>query len=262
MIASSGKYLSRLLLSASCCFVLMPGANAGTTFYFSDIDNSDTTNSGTIKESIPGPDIAVGTITAWSNGDEDGPTVALGTDPFSQSDLDKWGGGVGVGGEFSPEHSLDNVFAQEFVLALFDQKVVLSDVYVGWNGTQDGWGNVDDSDMTIMAFTDGDFSQTDLDGVSPAGLEGAGWEKVNNLFNVTNGWTSIGNSTDIASTAWLIGAYNPFISGNSYGKCCDSGVKLKKLYGTFAPPETQVPLPGTALLLGLGLLMVRARTRR
>lgn len=237
----------------------------------------------TYDEGGSGPDV---TVSGWAN------TIGSNT-MMQQGDVTHFGGGNGLGvrnadypggpngggddGEGTPpEHAIDNNDRFDFVLFDFGASVTLSEVTLGFYSN--------DSDITVLAFTDP--SSDPLDG-----------DNVNDLNDRTltataqdltgNGWTLIGNYDvdgidgssvpitaginpgDVSASYWLIGANADIFGGTcTQGSSpdCDNSpkdyVKLIALAGdinTPPPPTTSVPEPSTLLALAGGLALIRRR---
>ena len=166
----------------------------------------------------------------------------------------------------APEHAIDNNQRHEMLLLTFTSAKILSKVGVGYVGYSD-------SDLTVMAYTGGALGT-----VPPSALVGATWAS---LALAGSGWTRVGNydgngaigqrninAAAIASSYWLIGAYNPLAApgGSTTGVTLDSGDDYIKLLNvtsvTPVTPSSSVSEPGTMALLGLGLLGVGLARRR
>lgn len=202
-------------------------------------------------------------------------------DEFVSYNLSSYSSGIVINrNESSPEHAIDNYGPEEFVLFVFNQPVVLTDLWIGWPD------NTYDTDMTVLAYTGTDSynstympnlnsDPTDTTGTT-RGLTNAGWDLVGDpnysghLSNVdSDKYVSIKNTGNVASTHWLVGAYNKYLSGAVSGITNDDDyAKLKKIRGFVNetpgcqpgdPCNGTVPSPATAALLGLGLLLLRKR---
>jgi MYXO-CTERM domain-containing protein len=196
------------------------------------------------------------TITAWGNTSGTNGTANA---EYRPRDLHEYSGGIGAGPGSSPRHAVGDWNVHEFILLEFDMPTTLTDLQIGWRSN--------DSDMTIMAFTGGSFTRSDmydrnsdlLDTTGTTrGLTNAGWELISNPMNVqTNVLTSIGNNTNVSSSYWLIGTYNNHLNGTNSSSYNDF-FKLKLVKG-YKGEDNGVPLPTTAALLGLGLLALGRR---
>jgi hypothetical protein len=150
------------------------------------------------------------------------------TTTIAQSTI-QWfsGNGWGIGGEATPEHSIDNVGGYEMMLLDFtpsSKKVSLTSLTVGWNGTQNYCTTTNNvttcsgSDMTVLAYT-GAGTPTSLVGKNWTSLLSSGWTLIGNYTKVLNGnsttYSQAINAASVSSSYWLIGAYNPLAANGS-----------------------------------------------
>ena len=204
------------------------------------------------------------TASAWSNTGSGG-DLQTGT-------LNLYSGGLGVTNQGEsgtpPNHSTDNSGYIDSILFDFGGDAVdLSDVSVGW------WYN--DSDISVLAYTGSGDPTADLGaGNTYNDLLGSGWSLVGNYDNVgQNGGTATVNPDDVSSSYWLIGALNTDLTSTSCSSYsysystsnCSDYVKIYALAGDTGngggTPPSQVPVPGTLALFGLGLLLTGLRRR-
>ena len=255
-------------------------------------DNNTQSISGTAT-GTSSPTITV-KATGWSNtGGSYAQDVASGS--IQQAYVSTWGSsGLGLknddayssGSDFdktegsSPEHAIDNDGRFDMVMLDFGSSLIqLESVTIGWS--QYG------ADISVLAFTG--VGTPALSGITDwSSLTTSGWTVVGNYEKSGNGGVSV-NGANIASSYWLIGAYNPVFAssaletvGNpdsgctrdSSGICMNGWVnsgtkwknytnnndyfKLAAVSGSlYAPPppssSTGVPEPGSLALAGLAL---------
>lgn len=200
------------------------------------------------------------TATAWANtanGSEGSNTV------LASAYISPWSGGLGVKHDDSentgsPQHAMDNDGRKESILFSFTgDKVNLTSSYFGWIST--------DSDFSVYAYTGAGAGS--VSGLTYGTLTSNGWTLVGHYNEISNGATKSFANT-IFSSYWLIGAYNGAgaDSKNDY-------FKLKTVSGLACTDNpsgqgcggggSQVPEPGTLLLVGVGMLgLSRVTSRR
>lgn len=192
--------------------------------------------------------------------------TVLGGGTYQDEVLRLWGSSFGAGTGSSPLHAVNNVYdgttqtVQEFLLISFDWGVSLEEIDLGWVGSSTG----DDEDISVLAWNGAPNTFT-LAGRTDGQLIPDGWKSIDNFDAGSTGVKSI-NSGDFSSRFWLVGAYNEAFGPrtNTAGTGPDTGYaldafKLRAFKGTHTPPDTGVPIPGTAALLALGLMLIRTR---
>ena len=204
------------------------------------------------------------TASAWSN--TNGGSLEAAT-------LKEYSGGLGVinvnEGTADPNHAADNEGSIDVVLFDFsnlpnDAEVDLTNVFLGYYQ--------DDSDISVLAYTGA--GPMNLDGVdyTQAGMQAAGWTTIGNYDVDFTDNTSPYNqpiATNVTSSYWLVGAYNPSFGACTVGTCQTSEpyrdyVKIQKLKGELdipPPPPPGVSEPGLLVLM-LGMTAPLAMRRR
>jgi hypothetical protein len=197
---------------------------------------------------------------------------------------------IGSGRESSPNHAFDNASGYDLVVFQFDKAVTLSQIKMGWLGS--------DSDFSLFVWTPStpNAAPPGSDGFSIASMATQaqtvaqdGWTLIGsfdydayaststalNIEALTNGTATSNNSlrkavTDYASSYWAIGAVVDTIAqyGARYGSSVrelTSGsstetndyFKIAQLSGCYdnpPPPPPRVPEPMSMALVALGLV--------
>jgi len=230
-----------------------------------DFHNSQSFSSNNFGNSLDMSSGGVGlTVTAWSDTDD-----LSGEDEVENARL-LWAQNSALGVQnrdepntSSPNHSTDSITSDpdgefDMLLLEFDTAVSLTHIDLDW-ATGGSFSNT--TDVSLLAW----------DGSGSAGLlgetwsdvlatNGGGYDSVGNYNNVGLGYYAV-NPSNIESTTWLIGVYNPeFGSGGDAG---DDGLKLGAVKTSYDEnPPGEVPVPGSIPLLMLGLAILRARRSR
>ncbi|WP_188151972.1 exosortase-dependent surface protein XDP1 [Teredinibacter waterburyi] len=169
--------------------------------------------------------------------------------------------GLGVEVADSPDHAIDNRNGDyDMILLSFDQAVSLESISSGWRGNGN-WlnpGTATNSEASLMAFT-GDLSDlSSFEGKQWQDLLSEGWESAGNTRIDNLNQDTSANSGGLTSRYWLIGAYNANISSTSGFTDGNDFFKLNGVSVNVNP----VPLPGSLLLFGTGLLAFGSLRKR
>jgi uncharacterized protein (TIGR03382 family) len=202
------------------------------------------------------------TVTAWSDTDD-----LSGPDEVETARL-YWAQSSALGvinrdeDTSDPNHSVDSITSDidgefDMLLLEFDTAVNLTHLDLDWAR---GGNQSNTTDISILAW--GGSGSGSVLGETWAGVldNSVGYGSAGNYSNVGLSYYSV-NPTNIESTKWLVGVYNPvFGSGGDAG---DDGMKLSKIKTstTVNEPPPEVPVPGTAALLLAGLLGLRGRRK-
>lgn len=157
-----------------------------------------------------------------------------------------------------PNHSIDGVTSDtdgefDMLLLEFSTAVNLTGIDLAWAV---GGNAANTADISLLAYTGAGSSAMSGTWGSVLGASGTAYDSAGNYSNVGLSYYTV-NPTNITSTKWLVGVYNPVFG--SGGDARDDGFKLASLTTSDTPPDTDVPVPGTVVLLLAGLAALRAR---
>lgn len=259
------KHLSKATLAVAASVAALHAAPALSAVQTWDFDSSQSFSSSNFGNSLSltSPDGINLTVTGWSDTwDIRGPDEV-------QSARLLWANSSALGVQnrdentSSPNHSIDNITSDsdgefDMLLLNFDTAVNLTGIDLNWavDGNSSGI-----ADISILAY----------DGTGSTGVSGSNWSDIlssnggnydsaGNHNNVGLSYYAV-NPTDIVSTAWLVGVYNPVFGSGSGLDGGDDGMKLSLITtetgGDEPPPPGEVPVPGSAPLLLLGLALLR-----
>ena len=166
----------------------------------------------------------------------------------------------------SPNHSVDSVRTNandpdpdgefDMLLLEFDTAVDLDGIDLAWAV---GGNATDTVDVSILAYVGGSSTLLGNTWAQVLGAGGTAYDSVGNYNNVGLPYYAV-NATNVTSTKWLIGVYNPVFGAG--GDAADDGLKLASLTTTTTPTNPdppKVPVPGTVALMLAGLLALRGR---
>lgn len=157
-----------------------------------------------------------------------------------------------------PNHSIDGVTSDtdgefDMLLLEFSTAVNLTGIDLSWAV---GGNAANTADISLLAYTGAGSSAVSGTWGSVLGASGTAYDSAGNYSNVGLSYYTV-NPTNITSTKWLVGVYNPVFGAG--GDARDDGFKLASLTTSDTPPDRDVPVPGTVVLLLAGLAALRAR---
>jgi hypothetical protein len=202
------------------------------------------------------------TITGWSNTADLTPTDKIETGKLIWATTNAIGVQNRDEGTTSPDHAVDSSSSDsnggefDMLLLEFSTAVNLTGIDLAWAV---GGNAANTADMSLLAYTGaGSSALNTKTWAEVLGTPGSAYDSAGNPSNVGLSYFTV-NPTNITSTKWLVGVYNPvFGAGGDSG---DDGIKIASLTTstTDTPPDGDVPVPGTLLLLLAGLGALRAR---
>lgn len=258
MRTQTAQKLACLLAGVAMCGA---GSAIAATWTFTGTTLEQPAGFGAAQDTIGG---ATATATAWAN-TADG---AGGANTVLASAYLTPQGTSGLGirhadseSTSSPQHAIDNDGRKESILFSFSgDKVNLTSSYFGWISN--------DSDFSVYAYTGAGVGS--VSGLTYGNLTSNGWSLVghsNEASQTNNNGSNKSFANTIFSSYWLIGAYNGAGADNKLDY-----FKLKTVSGLTCAANpggqgcgstSQVPEPGTLLLVGAGLLgLTRVTNRR
>ena len=158
----------------------------------------------------------------------------------------------------SPNHAIDSATSDsdgeyDMLLLEFDTAVNLTGLDLAWAV---GGNAANTADISLLAYTGSGSSAVSGTWSSVLGANGTAYDSAGNYSNVGLSYYAV-NPTDIISTKWLVGVYNPVFGAG--GDARDDGIKLASITTEDTPPDRDVPVPGTVVLVLAGLAALRAR---
>lgn len=245
--------------SALAAAVSMPAMAGTQTWNFNSSTQSfvgGAANGNALNMTVDGIQLK---ITGWSDTEDTTPTDKIETAQLIWASTN----GLGVRnrdeGTTSPDHSVDSSSSDsnggefDMLLLEFSTAINLTGLDLNW---ATGGNAVDRADMSLLAYVGGDATLGGKTWAGVLGASGTAYDSVGNPSNVGLSYFTV-NPANITSTKWLVGVYNPTFGAG--GDARDDGIKLASLTTSDTPPDRDVPVPGTLVLLLAGLAALRAR---
>jgi len=220
---------------------------------------SSSNNGNSLSMTVDGINL---TITGWSDTGD--------VDPGNNNDTIQTGrliwaatNSIGVQNQdentTSPNHAVDSVTSDsdgefDMLLLEFSTAVNLTGIDLSWAV---GGNAADTADISLLAYVGpGSSALAGKTWASVLDTNGGAYDSAGNYSNVGLSYYTV-NPGNITSTKWLVGVYNPVFGAG--GDSRDDGIKLASLTTKDTPPDRDVPVPGTVVLLLAGLAALRAR---
>lgn len=251
MKTTTGRKIAALGIVGAALMAMAPSAMALSTWNFAGCTTVNCSGGG-------GSNPVLTSITAFSTTGNTGTTFEAVT-----SGLTFYSNGYGVRNAnedgTSPNHAIDNETNTDAVLLNFSSSVILRQLLVGWAAV--------DSDVSVLRYT-GSVAPT-IAGKSISGITGSllsdGWVSVGHYETVAgpapggsnNSAVTNVNGGGLASSWWLISAYNSGYGGANFGSIGTGTldyVKLLSVAGDKFVQQSSVPEPGTLALVAAALL--------
>lgn len=209
------------------------------------------------------------TVTGWSDTGNSGAQSQVESAEMVWANSSALGTQNQAEGDYLPHSSVDSVTSDsdnefDMLLLEFNTEVSLAGLDLNW---ATGGSRADTADISVLAW----------DGSGDGVIGGTAWADI--LAGNGGSYTSVGNYVDVdlsyfslnsgsvASSKWLVGAYNPVFGAG--GDAGNDGIALAALMTTSLDGDAassadvaEVPLPGTLGLFLLGLALLRRRLAR